>query len=305
MPLSLRDIEYFAVVAEHGNIGRAAEALGLSQPALSMSLRRLEKSLQAKLVKRTPKGVELTAVGTALLGHVRRLRLSLEDVEREAADLSQGSAGDLRIGASPGFAEYLLPTACSALFKTTPKVTLDVTVEDLGKLLPPLRSGELDLIVSGISQSPHEGLAQEHLLDDKFVVVSSVEQRLARKKRVTIADVADEHWAMVATNIMPGQWLLKAFEEHGLPRPRITMVSNSAWLRLCTVACSNLLNLSSLRFVRQTALRSRLAILPIKELTWTRRVGVIYRKDGYLSPAARQFIEILKTTAREITREQA
>jgi len=61
--MELRDIEYFAVVAEHGNLRRAAESLGLSQPALSKSLRRLEKSMAAKLVKRTPKGVELTAVG--------------------------------------------------------------------------------------------------------------------------------------------------------------------------------------------------------------------------------------------------
>ena len=59
MNMDLRDVEYFAVVAQHGHLGRAAEALGLGQPALSMSLRRLEKSAQAKLVKRTPKGVEL------------------------------------------------------------------------------------------------------------------------------------------------------------------------------------------------------------------------------------------------------
>src|SRR5689334_4923868 len=67
MIMELRDIDYFAVVAHHGHLGRAAEALGLGQPALSMSLRRLEQSAQAKLVKRTAKGVELTAVGAALL----------------------------------------------------------------------------------------------------------------------------------------------------------------------------------------------------------------------------------------------
>ena len=58
--MELRDIEYFAVAAEHRHLGRAAAALGLSQPALSKSLRRLENALQAKLVKRTPKGIDLT-----------------------------------------------------------------------------------------------------------------------------------------------------------------------------------------------------------------------------------------------------
>src|SRR3970040_1683926 len=65
MTLKVRDIEYFAVVAQHGNVGRAAEALGLSQPALSKSLRRLEKSKQAKLVNPTSKGIGVTPVGSA------------------------------------------------------------------------------------------------------------------------------------------------------------------------------------------------------------------------------------------------
>src|SRR5436190_23527979 len=96
--MDMRDIEYFAVVAEHGHVGRAADALGLGQPALSMSLRRLEKSAQAKLVRRTAKGVELTAVGVALLSHVQRLRLARTDLAREMLALAKGEAGHLRIG---------------------------------------------------------------------------------------------------------------------------------------------------------------------------------------------------------------
>ena len=69
MTPGLRDIEYFIAIAKHGNLGRTAETLGLSQPALSKSLRRLESVLQTKLVKKVPKGVELTTVGTAFLAH--------------------------------------------------------------------------------------------------------------------------------------------------------------------------------------------------------------------------------------------
>src|SRR5436190_21104177 len=96
--MELRDIEYFAVVAQHGHLGRAAEALGLSQPAVSKSLRRLEQALGVKLVKRTPKGVEVTAEGSVLLLRMRGLRLSLQDVAREVADVSQGRVGHLHIG---------------------------------------------------------------------------------------------------------------------------------------------------------------------------------------------------------------
>src|SRR5262245_28247821 len=127
--MELRDIEYFAVVAEHGNVRRAAEALDLSPPALSMSLRRLEKAVGAKLVKRVPKGIELTAVGAAMVHQARRIRLTLHDVTREAADLSQGRAGHLRIAVGPMTVEDL-PRVYSALHRDVPKLTLEVIVTD-------------------------------------------------------------------------------------------------------------------------------------------------------------------------------
>ena len=113
--MELRDIEYFAVVAEHGNVRRASEALGLSPPALSKSLRRLEQSMQAKLVDRTAKGVALTPVGNALLAQVQRLRVTLRDIRREAEDLSAGRAGHLRIGVGATTVEDLprpIPRSC-------------------------------------------------------------------------------------------------------------------------------------------------------------------------------------------------
>src|SRR5215475_2176125 len=93
--MELRDIEYFAVVAEHGHLGRAANALGLSQPALSKSLRRLERDLQVKLVKRTPKGIELTSEGSVLLLRVRDLRLSMHSLRREITDVGEGRVCDV------------------------------------------------------------------------------------------------------------------------------------------------------------------------------------------------------------------
>src|SRR3954463_5506520 len=121
--MELRDIEYFAVIAEQGNVRRASELLDLSPPALSKSLRRLEDSLQAKLVKRTPKGVELTPVGSALAAQVQRIRLTLADVAREAADLSQGRAGHLRIGVGPGLADRL-PPAYAKVVAEAPRLTM-------------------------------------------------------------------------------------------------------------------------------------------------------------------------------------
>lgn len=201
--MDLRDIEYFATVAQHGHLGRAAEALGLGQPALSMSLRRLEASAQAKLVKRTPKGVELTTVGAALLAHAGKLRLARDDLAREVADLAHGRAGHLRIGASPSNSEQCLPQACSALLMQAPKVTLHVAVLGNDALLPALRRGEIDIALTHTQQVLQPDITQEVFRHDEFVVYSAARHRLARRKRVGLADLAPERWAISAAAAAP------------------------------------------------------------------------------------------------------
>ena len=299
--MELRDIEYFAVVAEHGHLGRAAESLGLSQSALSKSLRRLEGSVEAKLIKRTSKGVELTDEGLTLLSRVRPLRLALSDVAREVSDLGKGRVGHLRIGVSPGIDFDPLPLACATLLKEAPRVTLKVSVEAIDALLSALRHGELDLTVGSVPATPAEGIVQEHLFDDEFFVYAAPDHRLAKRRQVTIADLAQERWAMPMHAIMPSavQWLRRVLEQHGLPAPRFTLETGSLFLRLQLIASSGLLTLTSRRLVRRLSPQFPMVVIPVKELTWTRHVGVSYRKDAYLSPVARRFIEILKSTARE------
>jgi DNA-binding transcriptional LysR family regulator len=297
--MDLRDIEYFTVVAQHGHLGRAAEALGLGQPALSMSLRRLEKSAQAKLVKRTPKGVELTAVGAALLSHASKLRLARDDLAREVADLARGRAGHLRIGASPSNADVGLPEACSQLVMEAPKISVNLAVLDNDALLPALRKGDLDIVVTHTRQLSQPEVAMEWFREDEFVVYCAANHRLTKRKSITLHDLAQERWAAAASAsgaFGPLLVLRNAFEERGLPAPPITHVTDLVKSRLLTVARSDLLGIAVKPNVEEVATRLRLRILPIRRSDWVRRVAVAYRKDGYLSPAARRFIEILKAT---------
>lgn len=293
-----RDLEYFAVVAEHGNLRRAAEALDMSQPALSKSLRRLENWAKMKLVKRTPKGVELTSVGTLLLAHARRLQLSLGDIEHEVEDLRSGQAGHLHAGADVFAADHLMPETCAAFLKDAPKTTLKITTGAIDMLLPALRKGDLDLVVTTIPGHSSEDVVQE-LFQQEFAVYASADHRLARRKRVTIEDLAHERWAIPAENALSWQWVLRAFADHGLPPPRTGLDTPSILIKLRAVASSELVGFTGKRVLRQAATQLRLNNLHVKELAWTVRVGIRYRRDAYLSPAARRFIEVLKMTSRE------
>ena len=303
--MELRDIEYFAVIAEQGHLGRAAEALGLSQSALSKSLRRLESALQAKLVKRTPKGVELTPEGSVVFLRMRELQLSLQGLVREVAEVGEGRVGHLRIGVGfpigIGFPQDLLASAFATLLKDAPRTSLIVTVSDNDVMVPALRNGELDLIfnVLRMTGSP-EGLVHEHLYDDEQVVWVAAGHRLLGRKHLTLADLAKERWAVSALAQASQQKLHDAFRNAGLPPPNIAIECRSPSLYLRTVAQSEILGWMQLRFVEQSDLASKLKILPVKELAWRRPVGLIYRKESYLPPAIGRFIKIAKACAKNI-----
>lgn len=296
--MELRDIEYFSVIAKHRHLGRAAEALKLSTSALSKSLHRLENTLQVKLVTRTPKGVDLTPEGAALQAHAQRLQVSLTDVAREVSELSRGLAGQLRVGANSGD-ENLVTAASIALFRETSKVTLTVEFGYTDVLVPALRQGELELILSGQPEVPYDDLCQEHLYDNEFVVCASVNHRFAQRKKLTIADLAQESWVMSTPNNMQWNSFHRAFEVRGLPPPRIAMMSLATSMKLRTVAATHLLGFVSRRVFDQSRAEIPLLELPLRETLYRRSLAVGYRKNAYLSPAARRFIDLLKKAAKD------
>lgn len=298
--MEIRDIRYFKQVAAHLNLGRAASALDMSTTALSKSLRRLEKSVGGKLVKRTPRGVELTAIGVALQAQAGRLQLVLDDIRHESADLASGRAGHIRVGATPGLPEYCVSLAYAASLKEAPAVSIRASVVASYQIDALVRSGDVDIVVNTVRPSIAADLICEPLFRDFRVVYAAANHPLAKRKRVTFADLAEEQWS---SDIDASSWkaLCRQFEERGLKIPRLVMESNSLELRLPVIAASNLLIHSSSIVVQRAKQRYRLVELPVEGFNIAREIGVYYRKDGYLSPAAKRLIEILKEQGKAIT----
>lgn len=288
------------VVAEHRNLGRAAEALDLSSTALGKSLRRLEKSVGAKLVQRTSKGVALTAVGTAFLARIGTLQGTLNDVRHEAADLAQGRAGHIHVGAALGPNEDRLAHAYVALLKEAPGITLTVTSARNNVFSNMLRKGEIDFCITGPRLLSPTTFVLEHLYDDSFVVCASAHHRLAKRKQLSIADLVGERWASQNNLALPHwQELFAVFERNRLPQPEFALEGSSTRVRTVAVAYSDLLGLSNRQTLHQEMRRYPLVELPVKEFAYSQSMSIVYRKDAYLSPAALRLIAILKTQAKE------
>lgn len=298
MKMQQRDLEYFKAIASHGHLGRAAEELELSQPALSQSLRRLERAVKTKLVERTPKGVTLTRVGVALLANVERLRLAHDDVLREILEIGQGVTGNVRIGADTGWT-HLLARACELLMNSSPGITIDIE----GGAPPPrfeaLAQGELDFVISSTPVND-EGLVEEIFHMEEFAVYASLAHRLAKRKEVTFEELSRERWALPQRTGGPFQRSVMAeLLARGFSGPVIAMVSWEADVRSRLIAVTDLLGYSSRRFAEQAARQYPIKVLRVKGYSWSRACAVVYRKGGYLTPAARRLMEYLKVAAKE------
>ena len=295
--MELRDIEYFAVLAEHRHFGRAAAAQGITQPALSKSLQRLETVLATRLVERTPKGVELTAEGTALRSRANELRLSVQSVAREIKEIGDGHVGSLRIGVGGAISEEFLASAFARLRQEAPRATLQVFVSDNDVMVPLLRKGELDLIINYYMAVQVDDVVCAHLFYDEYVVCAAATHRLAKQKQVELTDLVEESWAWADPSLGSQQKLRETFRDAGLPPPRVGLECRSTALRLRSVAQSDLLDFTSLSVIRQLGSAS-IVVLPVKELTWRRSVGLLRRKNNFASRMVERLSGILRASSK-------
>lgn len=289
--LDLRDLRYFEVIAETGNMGRAAKLVFRTQPALTGCVRRLESALGTELFERVGRGIRLTAAGEALFARARSLRIASQDAVREIGDLGKGLSGLVRIGTVPTVARFLLPPVCREIIKRAPGITLKTVIGHNDVLRNALKSGELDVVVS-FSVRPEADLVSHDILEDDVVVVASRTHTIFRK-RARLKDLLDYRWVLAGPGVATREWLDHAFTSRGLDPPEVQIETNLILMLPPLIEQSNLLTFVSRRHLgaaRGVPLRE----VVLKETTMRRRFAVTYRKDSYLSPAAKRLVDLLR-----------
>lgn len=291
----LRDLAYFAAIVRHGHVGRAAESLGLSQPALTKCVKRLEREVGALLLTRTPKGVHPTAAGESFLERARQIQLVADEAKREVADVRDGNAGTVRIGAGPSMIRRLLPAAFARMHRRAPGLAFRVVGGMNDSLIAMLRRGEIDLVLSALPRRAPEGIEQEVLDEEVVVVMARAGHPLLRKRRVGLAELAAAQWVLPRPGTLSVRWLARLFEDRGLPPPRVAVETDSIAFLLLAVAASDLISFASRDLLEP---RAGVREVPVPEAALSRRVGLSWRAGAYLPPAARQ----LRTALRESIR---
>jgi LysR family transcriptional regulator, hydrogen peroxide-inducible genes activator len=168
--LTLRHFRYFEALAQHGHFGRAAEACGVSQPALSIQMKELEEIVGLPLVERSARQVRLTGFGEVFLLRVRDILRSVEELASLARTGGEELSGRLRVGVIPTVAPYLLPRVIEGLSERFPDLDLRLREAVTQKLVGDLIEGRLDVAIVALPIS-EPSLEEQQLFTEEFVLV--------------------------------------------------------------------------------------------------------------------------------------
>jgi DNA-binding transcriptional LysR family regulator len=272
MSLNLQQLRAFTTIVATGSLGRAATELHLTQPALSRTIKRLETDLGAPLFERHSKGMELTAVGHALLPHAMLLAREAE-LAREEIDALRGlSKGTIKVGAVGAIASHVLPLAIDRVLTRWPNLRVEIT-EDI------------------------VAISDCHWQDDSFVV-AGCDHPLRQKKRIALADTLGERWAIPPRGTAPYAHMQGVFEAHGLGLPNIVVETRSVPVLKSMVARCGFLTWMPEPMYDVEAKARVMDTLPIPTVRATRTLTAFRRRQGILpSPAVKLLDELRRLTA--------
>ena len=301
--MEMSQIRHFLALADTGTVGRAAQSIGVSQPALSKSIRRLETELHVRLFDRTPRGSALTRYGKAFLQHARTIALATHNAETSIRAMRGAGPEDLVLGVSPSVACTVLPLASAALVKETPGLRVHVVTGMVDELLARVSAGGIEFAVMAAPEhAASEGLEQELLISTELELVARRGHPLLEHKRLRLEDLLAYPWILPSGAASGRQALYRSFAALGLPLPVPRIESDSITYIASFLQDGDYLSFLPLSLVSAQAGMPELSRLRVEGQHWRRPLVATYRKGTELSTSSRQLVAHIQ---REVMKLEA
>ncbi|OZI66961.1 hypothetical protein CAL28_04410 [Bordetella genomosp. 11] len=298
--LTSRHLQALIALSEHGTHSAAANALSLSQPAITQALSDLERLVGAPLLLRTSRGMAATAAGEILL---RRGKLALAEIQACASDIAEhlGTVtGTVAIGVLPICGTLLVPRAVNRLLRDHPALHVVLVDGPYDTLLHKLREGRLDVIVGPLRDpSPAADTRQEALFDGALSVIARKDHPLAGRCGLTLAELGRCEWVLPSRETPARAIIERVMARAGLPMPDNPVEANAlATLRALLMESDRVAMISRHQIYFEER-GGMLAVLPIELADTARSIGMTVRADAQPPAGVQSLLDHLRAAARE------
>lgn len=286
--VKLTGLPQFLAVCSTRSLTAAAEVMGVSQPALTQAIAKLERQLDVTLFDRSTRPLNITPYGQELLEYARNLERNADELMATLDAMKAGSGGILRIGCGPDWIHEILPDAISRMRENRPDLRISLTVALSDDLRAMLDAAKLDMFFASISDV-YFGAAYETrvLLREEMVVVARSDHPVHRNGDITLAELAELPWVMTGDETFGRQLLRRVFGRAGVQVPLPAVETNSVRAMINILRHSQMLG-----FLSRTHARAYPEIAAVKTVDKLpqREGGVTWRRDAPLLPAAESLI---------------
>ena len=293
----LRHIRYLIAVAEHGNFTRAAEALHVSQPTLSLQIRQLEERLGAQLLDRSGRVVRVTDAGSAYVEHARRALRELEAGARAIDDVHGMARGALRLATTPTFTAYLTGPLLAAYHARHPGIALHLREMPLDLIEAALADDEVDLAIAFSEVRSAELECQPLFAEQLSVVVGQDHPCAKRRKPLTPAELARQPLALLSADFATRGYVDAYFRRQDIV-PRIAIEANTISALVEIVRRGKLATILPSAI---SAANPQLRNVKLEPALPQRGVALLRRKGAYLSAAAEAFSALTREYGAGLT----
>ncbi|MEU4420883.1 LysR family transcriptional regulator [Actinoplanes sp. NPDC024001] len=298
----MRAIRVLCELAARGSFSAAAEALGLTQSAVSQHIAGLERQTGLPLVERGTRPLALTDAGHALVRHGRAISARLDSAEQDLAEIAGRRGRRLRFGSFPTALTTFVPAALARLRSRQPGTALTVVDDHLQGLLPRLNDGELDLAViydhEVLAGSARFGGGRVHLFDDTFQAVLPRGHRVAAGRRtVELTDLAEEAWVGGRPGSAWFSIVRHACRAVGFD-PRVSLTSDDYRAVQAFVAAG--LGVAVIPGLAVARAPAGVEVRQLRVAAPVRRIAVAYPDSAYQPPVVHEMITILESVTRRL-----
>jgi len=292
--LDVKRLRILREVVASGSFSAAAEALYLSQSAVSQQVATLEREVGMTLLERTRDGTKPTDAGRVLVAHADAAIARLDEAERELAAIAGLEGGEVRVASFPSASATLLTLAVSDFVNRHPKVRLSVAEAEPEESVPRLRAGEFDLALvfdyPGLSEPDQRDIERTPLLTESMHIALPKNHRLAECTTVNMNELSEEVWLCGDSPSSCGAMVKRACQDAGFD-PRVGFESDDYHVLQGFVAAG--LGVTLLPDLALPTLRSDIVVLPTEPAAPARRVWAATRPVGARAPATDALLSVL------------